>query len=126
MNYLNQEDVTKFAKYRRLIAKAEKWTKEKRELFLKQIAAGFLCPKQGPWVLEVVPSEGSISWKQEFENYLTSEYLQEARFAGDESLARLAAEKFMKELAEKADRKPILKLEVKDNERFSTKKASAA
>jgi len=122
--YLNQDDVTKFAKYRRLIAKAESWTKKKREEFLEQLSKGFICPKRGPWVLETTPTEGNVSWKQEFENYLTTRYL--AQFDGDEQLARVAAIAKLEKIAASAERTPGIRLDVKDNEKYNTKKSAAA
>ena len=72
---LDRQLVTEFAEFRALKTKIEKWLKACSEDFVAKFKGGFVCPSDGPYLLELGGQDRkAIDWKQEFFDRLKSDY----------------------------------------------------
>jgi hypothetical protein len=116
---LDQQLVTEFAEFRALNTKIEKWLKAVREDFLEKFDAGFVCPTEGPFLLELGGgSKANINWKQEFFERLKADF--EAAGSTCEVSEQLAITK-MVEMERLAGRSPYQTIEVKPNPSYAGK-----
>lgn len=116
---LDQQLVTEFAEFRALKSKIEKWLDGCRDKFLEQFAEGYVCPTDGPFLLQLeTGSRSRIDWKQEFFAKLKSEYEE----SGSEcAVAEQLATVKMAEMERLAGRDQFKKIVPKPNPSYAGK-----
>ena len=114
---LDQGLVTEFAEYRSLKNKIEKWLDAVRENLLAQFKAGFVCPTDGPYLLERESgSRSKVDWQQEFFDYVKQEY--ESSGSNCEVAEHLAVKK-MAEIERRSGSSKFWKIAVKPNPSYA-------
>lgn len=116
---LDQQLVTEFAEFRALKSKIEKWLDGCRDKFLEQFADGYVCPTDGPFLLQLeTGSRSRIDWKQEFFGKLKSEYEESG---SDCAVAEQLATVKMAEMERLAGRDEFKKIATKPNPSYAGK-----
>lgn len=116
---LDQKLVDEFAEFRALKSKIEKWLEGCRDKFLEQFAAGYVCPTDGPFLLQLeTGSRSRVDWKQEFFARLKADF--ESGGSACDVAEQLATVK-MAEMERLAGRDEFQKLAVKPNPSYAGK-----
>jgi hypothetical protein len=113
--FLDQDRVTTYARLKTYENRLSRWTKTEAEELKELMIQGYECPTLGPSVLVLTPAEGRISWKEQFQQYLTDKV-----FKGNEAKAAGV----LAEIEASADRgEGSFRLNKKLNDSFATAKA---